>query len=66
MDGWVGGLVGLWMALGRFQWSSGRVLATGPKIRGFKPGRRRWILRTIKHPYHDFLWRGSKDVGPMS
>jgi hypothetical protein len=24
------------------------VLATGPKVRGFKPGRRRWILRVIK------------------
>jgi hypothetical protein len=24
------------------------VLATGPKIRGFKPGRGRWILRVIK------------------
>jgi hypothetical protein len=25
-----------------------RVLATGPKVRGFKPGRGRWILRVIK------------------
>jgi hypothetical protein len=24
------------------------VLATGPKVRGFKPGRERWILRVIK------------------
>jgi hypothetical protein len=24
------------------------VLATGPKVRGFKPGRGRWILRMIK------------------
>jgi hypothetical protein len=24
------------------------VLATGPKVRGFKPGRGRWILRAIK------------------
>jgi hypothetical protein len=24
------------------------VLATGPKVRGFKPGRGRWILRVIK------------------
>jgi hypothetical protein len=23
------------------------VLATGPKVRGFKPGRGRWILRVI-------------------
>jgi hypothetical protein len=24
------------------------VLATGPKVRGFKPGQGRWILRVIK------------------
>jgi hypothetical protein len=24
------------------------VLATGPKVRGFKPGRGRWILRVIR------------------
>jgi hypothetical protein len=24
------------------------VLTTGPKVRGFKPGRGRWILRVIK------------------
>jgi hypothetical protein len=24
------------------------VLATGPKVRGFKPGRGRWIVRVIK------------------
>jgi hypothetical protein len=24
------------------------MLATGPKVRGFKPGRGRWILRVIK------------------
>jgi hypothetical protein len=24
------------------------MLATGPKFRGFKPGRERWILRAIK------------------
>jgi hypothetical protein len=24
------------------------VLATGPMVRGFKPGRERWILRVIK------------------
>jgi hypothetical protein len=24
------------------------VLATGPKVRGFKPGRGRWILMVIK------------------
>jgi hypothetical protein len=25
------------------------VLATGPKVHGFKPGRGRWILRVIKY-----------------
>jgi hypothetical protein len=29
----------------RPQWSSGSVLATGPKVRGFKPGRGRWIFK---------------------
>jgi hypothetical protein len=28
------------------------VLATGPKVRGFKPGRGRWILRVIKSVAH--------------
>jgi hypothetical protein len=32
----------------RPRWSSGSVLATGPKVRGFKPGRGRWILRVIQ------------------
>jgi hypothetical protein len=28
------------------------VPATGPKVRGFKPGRGRWILRVIKSVAH--------------
>jgi hypothetical protein len=39
-------------------WYSGSVLATGPKVRGFKPGRGRWIFKGST--------RGSKAVGPMS
>ena len=34
------------------------VLASGTRLRGFKPGR--------KNPQHAFLRRGSKAVGPMS
>jgi hypothetical protein len=29
---------------------SGRVLATGPKVRGSKPGRGRWIFKGDKNP----------------
>jgi hypothetical protein len=32
----------------RPRWSSGSVLATGPKVRGFKPGRGDGFLRVIK------------------
>jgi hypothetical protein len=46
------------------------VLATGPKVRGFQPGRGRWILRVIKSvarlPSEGKQSRGSKAVGPMS
>jgi hypothetical protein len=35
------------------------VLAMGPKIREFKPGRERWISKGA------FLRKGSKAVGPM-
>jgi hypothetical protein len=37
-----------------------RVLATGPKVRGFDPD------RGDKNAEHHFLRRGSKAVGPMS
>jgi hypothetical protein len=32
----------------RPRWSSGNVLATGPKVRGFKPGRGQWIFKGDK------------------
>jgi hypothetical protein len=41
------------------------VLATGPKVRGFNPGRSRWVFKGDKNPDH-FLRSGSKAVGPMS
>jgi hypothetical protein len=41
------------------------VLATGPKVRWFKPGRGRWILRVIKSAAR-LPSEGSKAVGPMS
>jgi hypothetical protein len=39
------------------------VLAIGPKVFGFKPGRGRWILRAI-NPYHDFFVREVKPSVP--
>jgi hypothetical protein len=42
------------------------VLAIGPKVRGFKPGRVRWIFKGDKSPQHTFLRKGSEAVDPMS
>jgi hypothetical protein len=42
------------------------MLAIGSKVRGFQPGRGRWIFKGDKNPYHDFLRRGSKFLGPLS
>jgi hypothetical protein len=42
------------------------VLAIGPKVRGFKPGRGRLLFKGDKNPWFDFLRMGSKAVGPMS
>jgi hypothetical protein len=42
------------------------MLAIGLKVRGFIPSQGRWIFKGNKNPQHDFLWRGSKAVGPMS
>jgi hypothetical protein len=42
------------------------VIAIGPKVRGFKPGRGRRIFKGDKNLQHAFLGRGSKAVGPMS
>jgi hypothetical protein len=33
------------------------VLATGPKVRGLKPGPGRWTFKGDKNPQHDFLQR---------
>jgi hypothetical protein len=40
------------------------MLASGTRVRGFKPGRR--IYRAKKNPQHAFLRRGIKAVYPMS
>ena len=40
--------------------------STGSEIRGFKPGRSRWIVSEHKNPEYDFLRKVSKAVGPMS
>ena len=42
------------------------ILATGSEVRGFKPGRGRWIFSERKNPEYDFLRKGSKTVGPVS
>jgi hypothetical protein len=42
------------------------VLAIGPKVRGYKPGRGRWIFQADKNPQHTFLRMGSKAGGRMS
>ena len=42
------------------------ILATGSEVRGFKPGRSRWIFSELKSPEYDFLRKGSKAVGPVS
>ena len=42
------------------------ILAIGSEVRGFKPGRCRWIFSERKNPEYDFLWKGSKAVGPVS
>ena len=42
------------------------ILATGSEVRGFKPGRGRWIFSERKNLEFDFLRKRSKAVGPMS
>jgi hypothetical protein len=44
------------------------VLIIGSKVRGFKPGRERWIFKGDKNPQYDFRFPsgGSKAFGPMS
>ena len=41
------------------------ILATGSEVRGFKPGRGRWIFSERKNPEYDFLRKASKAVGPV-
>ena len=42
------------------------ILASGCEVRGFDPGRGRWIFSERKNPTYDFLRKGSKAVGPVS
>jgi hypothetical protein len=41
------------------------VLANGPNVRGFKPGRMRGIFKGDKNPQQAFLLVGSKAEGPF-
>ena len=42
------------------------ILASRSEVRGFDPGRGRWIFSERKNPEYDFLQKGSKAVGPLS
>ena len=42
------------------------ILASGSEVRGFDPGRGRWIFSERKNTEYDFLLKGSKSVGPVS
>ena len=42
------------------------IFATGSEIRGFNPGRDRWIFSERKNPEYDFLRKGSKAIGPVT
>jgi hypothetical protein len=42
------------------------LLASGTRVRGFKPGRSRQIFSGEKNPQHAFLRKGSKAVCPIS
>ena len=42
------------------------ILVSGSEVRGFNPGRGRWIFSERKNPEYDFLRKGSKAVGPVS
>jgi hypothetical protein len=42
------------------------MLASGTRVRGFKPGQSRRIFSGEKNPQHTFLRKGSKAVCPMS
>ena len=40
-------------------------LASESEVRGFDPGRGRWIFSEHKNPEYDFLRKGRKAVGPV-
>ena len=42
------------------------ILASVSEVRGFDPGRGRWIFSERKNPKYDFLRKGSKAAGPVS
>ena len=42
------------------------ILTSGSEVRRFDPGRGRWIFSECENPEYDFLWKGSKAVGPVS
>jgi hypothetical protein len=42
------------------------MLASGTRVRGFKPGRSRWIFQDFKIPQRAFLRRGSERICPLS
>ena len=48
------------------RWSMAIILATGSKVRGFKLRGVDGLFQSVKNPEYDFLWKGSKDMGPMS
>ena len=41
------------------------ILASGSEVRGFDPGRGRWIFSERKNTKYDFVRKGSKAVGPV-
>ena len=42
------------------------IFVTGSEVRGFKPGRDRWIFSERTNPEYDYLPKGSKALGPVS
>ena len=42
------------------------ILASGSELRGFDPGRSRWIFSERKNPEYNFLRKGSKAMGFVS
>ena len=42
------------------------ILASGSEVRGFDPGRGRWIFSERKNPEYDFHRKGRKAVGSVS